>query len=143
MKSHKETQCELLCKQIARLRAGGRCEISGRPGPEVHHVFFGRAVPWQLKYNHNFYICLAGDQHRTRDDAPHIDNDKFIELITNRLADRPHVQLILRQLELPRPEIIKPDWYVLHKALKAEHDRFEATCWMDSDIKPEYGRICA
>ena len=144
MRSNRQNECELLCKAIARLRAGGRCEMTGEITNETHHVFFGSATAWQLRYNHNFFMCLAGGPHRLDPTAPHVDNEAFLQILRtdSRFRGKKHVEIILSAIDEPTPAAVTPDWNLLYRALKAEHLRFEATSWMD-DSQIAIGRICA
>ena len=125
------------------MRAGGRCEMTGEITNEAHHVFFG-AVAWQLRYNPNYFICLAGGPHRLDPAAPHVDNEAFLKIIRNdsRFVGKKHIEIILSAIDEPTPIAVKPDWNLLYRALKAELVRYEATSWMD-DTQIALGRICA
>ena len=59
---------QVLCKGIAKYRAGGRCEMQcRREATEGHHVFFGNRwrAYWQLLVNENFYLGLCVLHHKT------------------------------------------------------------------------------
>lgn len=143
-RSSKENQCELLCKEIARLRAGGRCEMTGEPTNETHHVFYGSATPWQLRYNPTYFLCLAGGPHRLDKKSPHVDNEAFLKILRtdSRFRGIDHIEKILEAVDDPPAADIKPDWNILHRALKEECRRWESMAWMD-DTQIEPGRMCA
>ncbi len=103
------------CKKIRYLRAQMRCEIcdeqvneqgSDITRPHMHHYFFG-AVPWELRHNPAYFVCLCLKCHEVNLNAPHKDTHAF----------RRQYLLKLKRVNLPR-------WYVL-TAAEDHHKRGE------------------
>lgn len=134
---YKEEQCKKLCYAIARMRCQGRCEFCGNTA-EIHRIFFGLQwmKNWKARYNHLFFIGLCADNHKYEPDAPHIDNDKFFETLTQKLftKDNDRLVAIMEFKDNPDRNPPKPDWKIIHEKLKNEYQKLEKTNWIDADI---------
>ena len=137
--STKYKQCDEICRAIALLRAGNRCELCPNKKSlpiERHHIFFGRyAAYWQLRLNHNFQIILCSKSHKTAPYAPHVDLKAFYVILGDRLlhTDRARLTVITAQRDtVNQLDNSSPPLDVLHKALKAEYENMESTNWMDN-----------
>lgn len=137
----KQTQCELLCKAIARLRAGGRCELSGVSTDTVHHIFYGKQWEgnYKARYNHLFFIPLSTFRHLHRADAPHVNNNIFFKVLEKKLypIDPDRLISIMTFRNNPDRDPGKPDWEKILLELRAVHKSYDDTAWMDDiDVAP-------
>ncbi|KKN77618.1 hypothetical protein LCGC14_0358930 [marine sediment metagenome] len=103
------------CKRIRYLQAQMRCEICDEPvneqgsditRPHMHHYFFG-AVPWELRHNPAYFVCLCYKCHKVNVDAPHENNHDF-----------------RRRYHLKLERVNRPRLFVL-KAAEGHHKRGE------------------
>ena len=134
-------QIQLLCKAIAKMRAGNRCEICGELPPEGHHIFFGASkADWQTWSNPDFYASVCSVCHRTGPAAAHVDNKVFLSVYLPKI-DQERRQAVMARIDSPaeRPAMKCPYKAVLAR-LKEQYEELESTCWMDADMEPEYGR---
>ncbi len=102
-----------LCRKIRYLEADMRCEITGKPlneqgseisRPHMHHFFFGPGIPWLLRHNPDYLVCLSYSAHQVNIDCPHKDNYAFRRKYFLKLQRDDELQLV---------------------ALKAEEERFK------------------
>ena len=140
--TNKQEKCESICKEIAWLRAGKCCEITGAPAREGHHVFFGGLWKgfWPARYNPLFYVNLCADRHKYHDRAPHIDNDLFLEDLGRILfkKDPDRILAISTMAATNSWDPGPPDWDAMFLKLKKQREFLLSTTWMDETIEPEY-----
>lgn len=137
---------ELLCKAIAKIRAGGsadggvgRCEMCGEVGDvHLHHIFFGSwRSDWRTFSEPDFYASLCFDCHLESMAAPHKDNDTFLALFLPRI-DFSRCQAIMDFKENPGVAG-KPDYKRIIADLEPQYKEAESDSWMNFDIEPDYG----
>ena len=138
--SYKSKQCETLCKQIAMMQAGGMCIISDNRATEVHHIFFGsqRRTDPNILYNPVFYIPLTDKCHRHNPDAPHVNNDLFMELLEEKLlkaGENDKWRAIQNIVESPiTTEFAKIDLNEIHTNLVKQFKQLEAANWYGDEF---------
>jgi len=146
-KSHKHKQCEDLCKKIAIMRAGGRCEICGEPSPEGHHIFYGSQYRnnLHLTFNPLFYAAACGGCHRIKRYAAHVDNEAFLIILQEKLLNggqEARWRAIAAALKAPiDTDYVTLDLKEVYADLVVEYHELEAIRWMDTDIEAEFGRM--
>ncbi len=132
-----------VCKAIAKMRAGGCCEMCGNPVGEGHHIIFGADKgDWTAFCEPDFYAWLCADCHKYRPEAPHVDNDTFLAVYLAKIMSS-QAQAIMARLEAPKNyHIPRPDWKEIMAELQDRYDEAEQTGWMDAEIELPYGQGC-
>ena len=138
----KQKQAEQLCKDIAYLRSGKCCEICGKPGREIHHIFFGIRWMncWPARCNPAFFVNLCPREHKPGNDkkgdcpwAPHVNNILFLEKIAAVLweKDPERIDEIQNFINMPPSDPGEANWDSMIRKLKKKKKYLEVTTWMD------------
>jgi len=128
-------QIELLCKAIARMRAGNRCEICGKTAVHLHHIFFGaRKSDWRSYSSPDFYASLCPQHHLYAPESPHKDNQTFLAIFLPKIEQERRQAIMAFDEDHSRPP--KPDYKAIHANLKRQYEEIESICWMDADCEP-------
>lgn len=78
---------------------------------EAHHIHFRSAGNWKVQYDIDFGCALDHKCHQEAPDAPHVDNQAFIDKLMPRLSHERQAKLcefLMNPVEICTE---KPDWH--------------------------------
>ena len=84
---------------------------------EAHHIYFRSSGNWKIQYDIDFGCALDFTHHHKAPDAPHVNNQAFIDKLMPRLSHERQAKLCAF---LMNPEEIcteTPDWHEITTGL--------------------------
>lgn len=145
-----ESRIEKKCREIAFLRAQGRCQIMcGKKATERHHIFDGKwRNYWQLWADDNFHVVLCHGCHHVESFSPHKKRLQFFALLENGLK-RQRLNDLWEIIKRKDDDVyrnsgkflreaksaLEPDLDKIYKWLVHKHKNLEETNWMDIECQ--------
>ena len=118
-----ERKCKELCHEI--VMSVGHCEACGSTvNLEQHHGIFlsnqRLKLNPELKYDPDLQFCLCADSHKYRPYSPHVDNDSFLQKMTDRGGHQKYKAQKIIQTKQGELILKDPDYERIYLELKGE-----------------------
>ncbi len=96
-----ENECRRECRM--QVMASGKCESCDERGGEHHHGLFKSSQRLKLnpllKLDPDLQFDLCPDCHRENEDAPHVDNEKFLNKMEVKGGHRAYKARKIRRID--------------------------------------------